>query len=275
MSAPSGAGAADKFSRNPKGGRQIARAGTLARSPDGRSSFSLKHIRSGGSSPSGKSFKHTRSGDDSSPAAHFKLSETDKEYIADLFVRFDDDDDGKMLTDDWMSELDALVCHKVSDRTRQYQSFSMTGQISDESSEDDSMPSSALAATTPALRTLQEERMFQQQSRRRELPPVQIRSAIGTSRSTGAAAKKRKDILARKNGAVVLSPRSKGHSLPSIAALQSKKLEQDAQDVCEGAMSQRLAASMEDKLSDYMLSLEVLGDASVGTVLHRCKIMHV
>ena len=80
---------------------------------------------------------------------------------------------------------------------------------------------------------------------------------------------KRKDILARKNGAVVLSPRSKGHALPSIAVLQSQQLEQDAQEIGEGAMSKRLAAAMEDKLSDYMLSLEALGDGNIETVLHR------
>jgi len=111
-------------------------------------SLTLKHARSSG-----------RGGQPESPVridsdiAHLKLSsETDKEYIADLFARFcpDDEDGASTLADDWVSNLDAIVSHNVKDRKRQNQPCSTIVQISDESSEDDALPPSAMPATSPS-----------------------------------------------------------------------------------------------------------------------------
>lgn len=127
-----------------------------------------------------------------SDIAHSKLSETDKEYIADLFERFaqDDKDGVSTLTDDWVSNLDAIVSHKVTDRKRQNRPCSTTVQIAHQHSEDDVLPPSAMPATLS-----RHERVCHQKSRLHELPAINIGNPKEVEAFGRPGAKKRTDIL--------------------------------------------------------------------------------
>eukprot|EP00277_Geminigera_cryophila_P046410 CAMPEP_0173068152 /NCGR_PEP_ID=MMETSP1102-20130122/7240_1 /TAXON_ID=49646 /ORGANISM="Geminigera sp., Strain Caron Lab Isolate" /LENGTH=386 /DNA_ID=CAMNT_0013935953 /DNA_START=54 /DNA_END=1211 /DNA_ORIENTATION=- len=171
------------------------------------------------------------------------VSEVDTEYINAVVARlFEPDTQDTPEDDDWISKLEVQVNLKIQHRVANLKSFGNTGRISPHPLEAapnhpaarrNSEMSSPLKSSVLRLRTLKEEQAYQLA----RLPSL----AIGGQ------------VMSRKDGGVILSPRSNKHALPIIAGLHTAdSIAHD--DALEGSFSHRLRVSTENKLKNFLQS---------------------